>query len=397
MSHRTLNYIRPEMTDYQREIMDCPERFACIEASTKSGKTLCMVVWLLERALECKANQSVFWVAPVFMQSKIAFDRMRNQISQRGFFKVNETRMSLTLPHGAIIEFKSGDNADSLYGADCYAAVLDESSRMGEDVWVAIRSTLTATNGPAKLIGNVRGRKNFFFKMAQKAKAGEQNYFYKKITCWDAVNAGILLKEEIEDAQRSLPEYIFQELYMAEPGEDGANPFGMEHINRCIGSLSTFPAVVYGIDLAKKQDWTVIVGLDQFGNIAHFDRFQKDWKQTKETILSLPNALITADATGVGDPVLEDIARERTVEMVIYTPRSKQMLMEGLAYALQNRKITILEGIMKDELESFEFVYSANGVQYSCPAGMHDDVVNALALAVKNFEGQSQIGQYCVY
>ena len=157
---REIEYTRPTMTAYQREIMDCPERFACIEASTKAGKTVSMIVWLFEQALQCSANQSVFWVAPVFVQSKIAFDRMRAQINLRDFFKVNETRLTLTLPHGSIIEFKSGDNPDSLYGNDCYAAVLDEASRMKEESWIAIRSTLTKTRGKAKLVGNVKGKKN---------------------------------------------------------------------------------------------------------------------------------------------------------------------------------------------------------------------------------------------
>ena len=126
----TINYSRPKMTDYQLEIMDCPQRFACIEASTKAGKTASMIIWLFEQSLKCKDNQSVFWVAPVFAQAKIAFDRMRAQISIRSFFKVNESRLTLTLPHGSIIEFKSADNPDTLYGNDCYAAVLDEASRM---------------------------------------------------------------------------------------------------------------------------------------------------------------------------------------------------------------------------------------------------------------------------
>jgi len=397
MAHRTIEYTRPPMVQYQNEIMDCPERFACIEASTKAGKTVSMIVWLFEQALNCKINQSVFWVAPVYAQARIAFDRMRNQISQRNFFKVNETRLTLTLPHGSIIQFLSADNPDALYGADCYAAVLDESSRMSEAAWIAIRSTLTATNGSCKLIGNVKGRKNFFYKMALKAKAGEQNYFYKKITAWDAVNAGILLQSEIESAQRDLPENVFKELYLAEASEDGGNPFGLNHVQKCEYPLSERSSVCFGIDLAKKHDWTVIVGLDEFGNVSHFDRFQKDWKQTKETILALPRGLITADATGVGDPVLEDIARERDVELVVYTSRTKQMLMEGLAYAIQNRNVSVLEGVMRDELESFEFVHTQNGVQYSAPAGQYDDCVNALALAVKNHDKETPKGEYSVW
>lgn len=392
-----ITYQRPPMTAYQLEIMDCEERFAAIEASTKAGKTACMIVWLLEQALKCKANQSVFWVAPVFTQSKIAFDRMKSQINSKGFFKANESRLTLTLPHGAIIEFKSGDNPDSLYGNDCYAAVLDEASRMKEESWIAIRSTLTATGGKAKLIGNVKGRKNFFYKIALKAKAKEKNYFYKKITAYDAVDAGILKIEEINDAKADLPDHVFRELYLAEASEDGSNPFGLDHIKRAMFPLSTNEAVCYGIDLAKKYDFTVITGLDRFGNVCHFDRFQMDWRQTKEKILALPNKPIAIDSTGVGDPIAEDVARFKQIDMVVFTSRSKQQMMEGLAYAIQNRHITILEGIMKDELESFEFEYTRSGVIYTAPSGMHDDTVCSLALAYKNFNNAKQSGEISIW
>jgi hypothetical protein len=161
--------------------------------------------------------------------------------------------------------------------------------------------------------------------------------------------------------------------------------------------LSTLPPVCFGIDLAKKNDWTVIVGLDRFGQICYFDRFQKDWKQTKETILALPPGMITIDSTGVGDPIAEDIARVRETELFIYTPRSKQQLMEGLAYGIQNREVTVLDGVMKDELDSFEFEHTRTGVIYTAPSGMHDDCVNALALARKNHNTAAQTGSISVW
>lgn len=322
---------------------------------------------------------------------------MKNQVNLRDFFKVNESRLTLTLPHGSIIEFKSGENPDSLYGNDCYAAVLDEASRMREESWIAIRSTLTKTRGKAKLIGNVKGRKNFFYQMAQKAKTKEAGYFYKKITAYDAVNAGILHIEEIEDAKRTLPENVFKELFLAEASDDGSNPFGLDHISRCVYPLSTQPTVCFGVDLAKKNDWTVIVGLDKFGQVSYFDRFQKDWKQTKETIIGLSPGLITIDSTGVGDPIAEDIARARETQMVTFTSRTKQQLMEGLAYAIQNRQTTVLEGVMKDEMDSFEFEYTRTGVIYTAPQGLHDDCVCALALAVKNHKQQALSGEISVW
>lgn len=372
------------MAQYQLAIMDCPERFCCVEASTKSGKTACMIVWLLEQALLCKKNQSVFWVAPIFMQSKIAFDRMRAQIDDITFFKVNESRLTLTLPHGSIIEFKSGDNPDSLYGNDCYAAVIDEASRMKEDSWIAVVSTLTKTSGKAKLIGNVNGRKNFFYKLSQKARANEPNFFYAKITAYDAVNAGILKIEDIEQAKSMLPENAFKQIYLAEASDNGSNPFGFDHIKRAVFPISTLPTVCYGIDLAKKQDWTVITGLDKFGQVSYFDRFQRDWDATTKAILALPPAPMCMDSTGVGDAICEPVAKVRDVEPFTFSNRSKQLIVEGLAAGIQKKEVTVLAGIMQDELESVECEYSGSAVFYTVPSNSHDDCVYSLALAKKN-------------
>lgn len=401
-------YTRPSMTDYQREIMDCPERFACIEASTKAGKTACMIVWLLEQALLCGPNQSVYWVAPVFAQARIAFERMKSQINDRNFFKVNETRLTLTLPHGSVIEFKSGDNPDTLYGNDCYAAVLDEASRMREASWVAIRSTLTATNGKCKLIGNVRGRKNFFYKMAMRAKGGEPGYFYRKITAYDAVKAGILKLEEIESAKRDLPESVFNELYLAEASEDGSNPFGLKYIAAiCQPTLSTEPSICHGIDVANKFDSTSIIGLDRLGTMSHYHNFTRTgWPHVISTIKYLSPVPAAQDSTGVGDVVLAEVQQVNPqIEGYIFTQQSKQRLLEGLAVGIQSRKLLIADdgdvvngtGKLRHQLEQFEITYTRTGVVYSAPEGEHDDDVYALALAWYKWQTAAQMGSISVW
>jgi hypothetical protein len=57
--------------------------------------------------------------------------------------------------------------------------------------------------------------------------------------------------------------------------------------------------------------------------------------------------------------------------------------MEGLAVAIQQREITYPEGVIVNELQSFEYVYTRTGVHYSAPTGLHDDCVMALGLAVE--------------
>lgn len=380
-----ITYQRPPLTSYQRAILDSPARYTVTLAATKTGKTASHIVWLFEQALRCKKGHSVWWVAPVYQQAEIAFQRMKRQVMTNmggQTFTVNETKLRLTLPTGSMVQFKSAEKPDNLYGDDVYAAVFDEYTRAREEAWFALRSTLTKTQGKCKLIGNVKGRKNWGWKIAERAKAGEDGYEYHMITAWDAVDAGILARDEVEQAQKDLPAHVFSELYLCEPTEDGSNPFG--NIDHCIAPISNSPAVAYGVDLAKTTDWTVIVGIDADQRVCYFDRFRKDWKQTKDTvarIIGRTPAFI--DSTGVGDPIVEDIARiARAAVGFKYNSTSKQQIMEQLAAEVHAGNVHFPEGVLADEMRNFEFQYNGSRVSYNAPAGMHDDCVNALALAI---------------
>jgi len=77
-----------------------------------------------------------------------------------------------------------------------------------------------------------------------------------------------------------------------------------------------------------------------------------------------------------------------------FTSQSKQQLMEGLATAIQQGIIGFPDGIIVNELEVFEYQFTANGVRYSAPSGFHDDCVMALALAWLNFNLKRGSGRY---
>jgi phage FluMu gp28-like protein len=378
-----INYQRPFLTTYQQAILDAPERYTITAAATKCGKTASHIIWIFEQALQLKDNQSVWWIAPVYQQAEIAFRRMKSQVSEKDFFISNESKLTLILPNGARIEFKSGEKPDNLYGDDVYAAVVDEASRMREESWYALRSTLTATKGKCKMIGNVKGKKNWFYKLGERARLGEADYKFFKITAYDAAKEGILDIEEIEQAKKDLPEFVFKELYLAEPGDDNSNPFGLDNIRKCYAPLSNGTPIAFGIDLAKYTDWTVITGLDNQNRVCYMERFQHDWQQTKQRIIQVVGrtpALL--DGTGVGDPIVEDLQRILpNIKGFKYTSQSKQQLMEGLVMEIQQHTIFFPEEPYGFELENFEYEYTRTGVKYSAPSGMHDDAVNSIALA----------------
>lgn len=386
---------RPLYPKQDRAIF-CAERYGIIEASTKSGKTHGCIAWLLQEAYtRGKIGRSFWWIAPTYNQSKIAYNRLLRSLPRDLVIKANAYELSVQLDNGAIIRHLSAEKPDGLYGEDVYGAVLDEVTRMREEAWYAIRSTLTATQGRARLIGNVKGKKNWAYKLARKAEGGEKHWHYARLTATDAIQGGVLSADEIEDARRSLPEEVFKELYEALPSDDVGNPFGIDAINDCVvDTMSDKPSVVFGVDLAKSYDWTVIVGLDEYGEVSLFDRFQLDWEATEARVLrAIGSESALVDSTGVGDPIFERLQKQNSlIEGFKFTQSSKQQIMEGIAVAIQNREIRFPRGILYQELLDFEYEYTRTGAKYSAPSGMHDDGVCALALAVKKRDSRPGFG-----
>lgn len=380
-----IEYHRPPLYRKQEDAIFGPDRIAVIEASTKSGKTFGCSIWLCEQAFSGRAGFNYWWIAPTYYQAKIAYRRLKQDLPD-WLYKANDSDLTLTLLTGAILWFKTAEKPDNLYGEDVYAAVLDEASRMREEAWWAVRTTLSATRGPIRIIGNVKGKKNWFFRMARRAEGGEPGRTYSKIIAADAVAAGILEADEVEEARRDLPEAVFNELYLAEPSDDGSNPFGLRYIRACTGpELGEGPVRAWGWDLAKHVDWTVGVGLNLHGQVADFRRWQHvPWEDTIDRIiLASGNVTTLVDSTGVGDPVLETLRRKggTHIEGLTFTNKSKQQLMEGLAVSIQQGELEFPDGVLVNELEMFEYEYTRTGVRYTAPEGAHDDCVMALALA----------------
>jgi len=394
-SSRKVSFTRPALYPEQLAAIYSDKRYAICEASTKVGKTFGCLAWIIEHALQGKRGHEFWWVAPVSEQAAIAFNRLKLMLEPKDAYTVNETLRRVTLlPMGTVIAFKSADHPDALYGQDVYGLVVDEATRCKDDAWVALRSTITKTQGPVRVIGNVKGRKNWAYRLARQAESGDDPAMhYARLTAADAIAAGIFPAEELEDAKRRMPLEIFRQLYFAEAADDEGNPFGLVAIARNVlpdtDATTTWTSgravACWGIDLAESVDWAVAIGLDALGVVARLERWQGPWALTKAKILGLVDGMTPAwiDETGVGKSVVEDLQRERgTIRGYTFTPASKQVLMGGLVAAIQGDEVRYPGGIIKAELDSFEYVYREHGVRYQAMEGCHDDTVIALALAV---------------
>jgi hypothetical protein len=375
----------PQPHTNQQKILDSQSRFRVVMCGRRFGKSELSQIEIITNAL---LGKNVAYITPTYQLARVFFERLTQAVP----FQSNKSELTIKFPNGGSVDFFTGERMDNLRGRKFHLVVVDEASFIPnlEDGWLnSIRPTLTDYKGRAIFLSTPKG-KNFFYSLF--LKGGEPDWEAFRFTTYDNP---YIDKGEIDDARTQLPEVVFEQEYMANPAENSSNPFGSSYIKQCTFPISPEPAIVYGVDLAKAVDWTVIIGLDRNGSVCHFDRFQKDWRQTKQTILSLNKAPILIDSTGVGDPIFEDLQREGlAINGFKFSSTSKQQLMEGLSSAIQQRKITYPEGNIVNELEVFEYQYTATGVRYSAPPGFHDDCVMSLALAWHHYTRNSGQGRY---
>lgn len=351
------------------------------------GKSLISQSIAIENGLD---NKIIAYVTPTYQLAKVFFDELIKIIPAE-IITSNRSDLTIQFITGGIIRFFTGERLDNFRGLKFHMAIIDEASYIPnlEQGWLnSIRPTLTDFKGKAIFLSTPRGQ-NYFYSLFMKSDANWASY---KFSTYDNPHID---KDEIDDAKTQLPSAVFEQEYMANPMENAANPFGSEHIRACIRPISYNEPVCYGIDLAKSYDFTVIIGLDLNGIVCYYERFQRDWSTTKQTILKLPRKPIVIDSTGVGDPIFEDLQREGLqIQGLKFTQGSKQQLMVGLQTAIHTQKIGYPEGEIVRELEVFEYQYSATGVKYSAPSGFHDDCVMALALAWHNMNFKAGSGRY---
>jgi len=369
----------------QKRVAEHPARFRVVMCGRRYGKSALGIRWLCDGAI---AGEPVAWFAPSY---KLALEAWRELLErlQPITSRVSEQDKRLELVTGGVIEVWTLDSPDPARGRKYARAVIDEAGIVRDLLEIfqaAIRPTLVDLSGRALILGTPKGRRHGFVVLFARGERGDD-------PDWASFRASTLDNpyipaEEVEAARRELPPEVFQQEFEGIPTDDGANPFGLEAIRKSVGTLSNQPAVVYGVDLARSSDFTVVIGLDAWRKVAVLERWQLPWAATKSKIAALVGSTpVVADATGVGDAIVADLQGMGVVVTPhVFTQPSKLRLMQRLIASFQGHELHIPDGWLISELEAFEFTYTATGVRYEAPKGLHDDGVMALGLALYGWD-----------
>ncbi len=396
-------------------------RFVTGACGTKFGKTYGSTIAMAKRAWDNKGSLN-WWVSPTYSQAEMAYDLIK-RLLPAGAYKEHKAKLKLEVlsPSGEVhstIEFKSGDNPDSLRGFGVDFFVMDEAARIPYQSFLSLFTTVTQTQGKGFFISTPKGR-GWFYDIYQKGIKeyedtglpifGDDNpdpnpeWYSVRLPTWTSPHVDL---KSVQDMKNNLPEDDFRQEVGAEFMLESAGVF--RNIRACVKGLLCKPIpgrrYVMGVDLARLRDFSVIFVMDmKTKHVVYFDRFnQMSWEVQYHKILSTAklynNALTYMDATGIGDPVIEAVQRAglRVVPYKITGSVAKQQLIDKLRVNIENESISFpnIRDLIS-ELESYEVQVTESGVaKFSAPSGKHDDCVIALALAVWGVDTVPHVYRY---
>lgn len=371
----------------QAEILESDARFRIIACGRRWGKTT-LAAREAARYLG-RPDTLVWWVAPTYDEADRGFKAVREALPEAFIEKArNSWPKAYHLVNGATIEFRSTERENSNRGEGLDLIILDEADGIRDAAWHEdLRPSLSDTGGDMIAISTPM-RKGWFHRWFQRGQSPD----HPEVESWQfptSANPHIPPKE-IDAARLELPERSFRQEYeaafIAETGGVFTNLD--EHLfteDYDLKEAEGREPFVHFWDLARHQDWTVGITLDDDGRVVNFVRLRDVGWPTIQTRIEV-NAEAYPGVVGIDatrdNKIMADLEAEGLdVEPVVFTAQRKREMVESLAAALEAGELTAPDiPELRTELEVFEYdVTPAGNVRYGAPEGFHDDCVDALA------------------
>ena len=197
-----------EPDPWQEDLLRSEARRIILNASRQSGKSTMTAVIALHTAIT-KPGSLTLILSPSERQSKESYQKV--------------ARLSRTTPHAILdsdrktgAEFANGSRVEALPGTEGsvrgYSAVdllvVDEASRVSDDLFFAIRPMLATSAGRLIMLSTPNGKRGIFYETWRDAGAsGFESYEIPAVMCPRI--SSVFLEEE----RRSLPERVYRQEY----------------------------------------------------------------------------------------------------------------------------------------------------------------------------------------
>lgn len=380
----------------QNKVFHSKTRYRIVAKGRRFGLTKGAANWFIEGALGRHYKKGL-WVDTIHSNIDRYVERMfipELKKLPKDMWKWQKQQKTLYILD-SYIDFRSADKPENMEGFGYDRAFLNEAGIIlsNEYLWRnAIQPMLIEYKCPAVIGGNPKGKGLFHELYLKGLDPDNTDYEAFHYTSFDNP---YLDPKEIQKMIDDAPEHVAMQEYYGHFLDDSGTVFrGLSDVLIAVPQKPV-PGRIYtmGVDLAKVQDYTVIAVYDRHTlQQVYQDRFKDlDWTMQRKRIKAISHlynrAPVVIDATGVGDPIADDLMSEGVpILPVKFTNESKKIMVEKLSLWIQQRRIRMLD--IKETREEFtNFTYEvlpSGRIRYNAPAGVHDDIVMAHALAVKD-------------
>ena len=379
--------------------------FITADAGRQAGKTALAEQQALFWAMKT-TNILVYWVSPTAAQATKVYNQLLEMIVGMPFVLSNKGGQGDTeilFTNGSKILFRSAAQEDSLRGETIEYLIVDEAAFIKESVFGEILLPMLNVRGKKCLIISTPKGKNWFFNQYQRGFGNDVNYKSFKFISSDNPYSNPVI---IGIAKENLPDVLFRQEYLAEFVDSAAI---FENLNTiCV--LDTIDKPVegrtyyMGIDIALKNDYTVINVIDDKDNVVWYDRFnQITAPELKARIIEANNIWkpkkLMIEENNQGLPIIDDLKIVHRLNNIIgfkTTAVSKPEIINNLINAFASKKIRVPnDDIYKSELETFTMTISPTGKpKFEAASGFHDDIPMSLAITWECKNKFNYSGQY---
>ena len=381
----------------QREVIDNiingDSFYNVMVCGRQSGKSTTLLGLILYYSIN-KAKSVSLYTAPTYGQINKILVQLMDVLQPTGIIvSANKSSYEIKLINGSLIYFRSTERADSIRGLAVDYLFCDESQDTNtSDFQKSILPTITARGKKCVLAGTPK-RKNLFYDYYQMGRSEDfPNHKSYHFPSWESPYVST---EFIEEQKRTLPPKIFSQEFEAKWQENEGSVF--QNLNGvCINDL--WPnrdkniRVYAGLDIGSKDDYSVLVILDELGRCINVWRannisYSEIVRKVVDTCKHYNVTELLCEVNGVGDPVYEQIKKEyQRATPLFQTNQTKENTIRRLIGDIQDQALELPSyNLMPEfiqELEIYEYEILASGkIRYTHPNGMHDDIVDALAMA----------------
>jgi hypothetical protein len=219
---------------WQRDVLLSDAHQIILLVTRQGGKSTVSSIRALHRALYTPASL-VLLLAPSYRQSKELFRKVKDALAALPFSVAvaSESALELEFANGSRIVALPGKEATIRGFSGVSLLIVDEASRVPDELYQAVRPMLAVSGGDILLLSTPFGKRGFFH---HEWAEGGARWHRTKIT---ATECPRITPEFLEQERRQIPAFIFRQEYMCEFVETIDQVFSYDDIQRALDDSVT--------------------------------------------------------------------------------------------------------------------------------------------------------------